>query len=110
VLPASTARPTGSRRRFVEYLEEQQPLLAGLIQSYYGVGHGLHTLYRRVVGLGTAAILVGAVLYFVLIDPRDASRFVPAGVPFEVVHWALLAVLIVIIVVLIGHVRRFVSR
>jgi predicted unusual protein kinase regulating ubiquinone biosynthesis (AarF/ABC1/UbiB family) len=95
---------------FVEYLEDQQPLLAGLIQSYYGVGHGLHTLYRRVVGLGTAAILVGAVLYFVLIDPKDASRFVPAGFPFELVHWALLALLIVIIAVLISHVRRFVDR
>ncbi|MBV9359534.1 MAG: hypothetical protein JO023_28830, partial [Chloroflexi bacterium] len=81
-----------------------------LIQSYYGVGHGLHTLYRRVVGLGTAAILVGAVLYFVLVDPRDASRFVPSSVPFEFVHLALLALLILIIMVLISHVRRFVHR
>ena len=95
---------------FVEYLEEQQPLLAGLIQSYYGVGHGLHTLYRRVVGLGTAAILVGAILYFVLVDPRDASRFVPSSVPFAFVHWVLLGVLIVIILVLISHVRGFVDR
>ncbi len=60
--------------------------------------------------LGTSALVVGAVLYFVLIDPNDASRFVPAGLPFELVHWVLLALLIVIIVVLISQVRRFVDR
>ena len=95
---------------FVEYLEAQQPLLAGLIQSYYGVGHGLHTLYRRVVALGTSALVVGAVLYVVLADPDDARRVTPAIVPFELVHVVLLGLLILIVAALISQVQRFVSR
>jgi hypothetical protein len=30
-------------------------------------------LYRRAVAIGTSALVLGTVLYFVLIDPRDAS-------------------------------------
>jgi ubiquinone biosynthesis protein len=92
---------------FVEFLEEQQPLLATLTGTFYGAQHGVQTLRRWAIALGVAILGVGAALYFVLADPTDARTMTPSQVPFEWVHPMLLAVLIVLILALLGVFRQF---
>jgi ubiquinone biosynthesis protein len=91
---------------FVEFLEAQQPLLASLTGSYLGARRGLQTLRRWAIGLGVAALAVGAALYFVLVDPTDARAMTPSQVPLELVHLLLLAVLLVLILGLLEIFRR----
>jgi predicted unusual protein kinase regulating ubiquinone biosynthesis (AarF/ABC1/UbiB family) len=95
---------------FVEFLEAQQPMLAGLIDTYHGAQRGLHALRRRAIGLGMATLVVGAALYLVLADPTDARAMTPAQVPFDWVHPILLAILVVLIVALVDNFRQFGRR
>jgi ubiquinone biosynthesis protein len=91
---------------FVEFLEEQQPLLASLTDLARGVPLRLQTLRRRAIGLGVAALAVGAALYFVLAEPDMARSATPPVFPFELVRPILLTVLIVLILGVADHVRR----
>jgi len=98
---------------FVEYLEEQQPLIASLAGSYFGVQHSLQTLKNRAIGIGLAILLVGALLYFVLADPgtaRDAYSLAPPLIPFESIHIILVGAIVVLTLMFLVNARGLVSR
>jgi predicted unusual protein kinase regulating ubiquinone biosynthesis (AarF/ABC1/UbiB family) len=95
---------------FVEFFEEQQPVIAQLIGVYTGVSARLATLKRRAIGVGLAILVVGAMLYFVLIDPDDARNITPSFLSFDLVHIMLLGLLILLTLVLIDLMRRMTSR
>ena len=101
----ATAR-LGRAVEFVEFFEVQQPLLASLTGSYWTARRSLQVLRRWAIRLGLAVLAVGAMLYFVLVDPHDARSILPAAIPFEWVHPALLIILILLILALIGVLRK----
>jgi predicted unusual protein kinase regulating ubiquinone biosynthesis (AarF/ABC1/UbiB family) len=90
---------------FVEFLEEQQPSIAAASGSLLGFRSRARDAGRRLVGLGLSALIVGALLYVVLVDPTDTEAMLPDWVPYAGVHYGLLVLLVVIVVVLIAHVR-----
>jgi ubiquinone biosynthesis protein len=92
---------------FVEFLQAQQPLLAALTGTFYGVQNRLQALRRRAIGLGVAVLAIGVGLYFVLADPTDARALTPPQIPFEWVHLILLAILIMLIVAVVENFRQF---
>jgi hypothetical protein len=98
---------------FVEFLEQQQPLIASLAGSYFGVQRTLQTLRNRAIGIGVAILLVGALLYFVLADPdiaRSAYSYAPSFIPFETIHLILAGLMLVLTVMFVANARRLVSR
>ncbi len=91
---------------FVEFLEEQQPLLATLAGLAHGVPQSLARLKRQAIFLGSAALAVAAALYFVLAFPEEAQRLTPPGVSLGVVHPVLLITLLGLIALLVDRVSR----
>jgi hypothetical protein len=91
---------------FLEFLEDQEPLLRAASTSFLGVQGRLRAVRRRLIQLGVAALLVGAGLYLVMADPDGARRWLPNGVPYTFVHVGLLAALIVLVVAIVMHMRR----
>ena len=57
--------------------------------------------------LGLSILIVGAGLYVVLADPDGTRRVLPADVPYPMVHYGLLVVLVFLILSLISNVRNF---
>jgi hypothetical protein len=51
-------------------------------------------------------LLVGGALYFVLADPDDTRRMLPAGVDYSWVHYGLLILLVLLIARLVLHMRK----
>jgi predicted unusual protein kinase regulating ubiquinone biosynthesis (AarF/ABC1/UbiB family) len=94
---------------FLEFVEEQQPLLATLSGLAHGVTRSLTGLKRRAITLGVAVLAVGAALYVTLARPDVARQVTPREVPFDLVHPALLVILIGLIVALWDQVRRLSS-
>ena len=92
---------------FVEYLEEQQPLIATLAATVFGVQRRVQGIKRLAIVLGLAVLAVGAVLYFTLADPERARSVTPSAVPFEWVHLILLGILVALIVAFVQNLRRF---
>jgi predicted unusual protein kinase regulating ubiquinone biosynthesis (AarF/ABC1/UbiB family) len=95
---------------FVEFLEEQQPLIASLAGTYFGFQRQIESIRRRAISLGIMVVLVGAGLYFVLADPDNARRVMPDIIPFEFVHLILLGVLLLFLGWFIQTVRQLASR
>jgi predicted unusual protein kinase regulating ubiquinone biosynthesis (AarF/ABC1/UbiB family) len=91
---------------FVEFLEEQQPLLSTLTGFAQGVPSSLRALKRRAIALGVAVLVVGAGLYMVLADPTDVRRVMPPQIDFDLLHPILLGLLILLIIMLWDQVRR----
>jgi predicted unusual protein kinase regulating ubiquinone biosynthesis (AarF/ABC1/UbiB family) len=92
--------------QLVELLEAQEPLIAAAGSAYFGVRRRLHAIRRRVIGLGVAALVVGAALYVVLANPQGTQDVLPREVSYTWVHFGLLAVLVLLLLTLIAHVRR----
>jgi predicted unusual protein kinase regulating ubiquinone biosynthesis (AarF/ABC1/UbiB family) len=95
---------------FVEFLEQQQPLIASLAGSYFGVQRTLQTLRRRLIVIGGAILLIGALLYFVLADPGTAREYAPSIIPFESMHLVLAAILILLTLAFVQNLRSLASR
>jgi predicted unusual protein kinase regulating ubiquinone biosynthesis (AarF/ABC1/UbiB family) len=95
---------------FVEYLEEQQPLIASLAGSYFGFQRTVSTLRNRAIAIGVCILLVGALLYFVLADPGDARSFAPSWIDFESLHIVLVAVMVLLTVLFVQNARKLTER
>lgn len=91
---------------FLEFVEEQEPVLRAASESLSGVRGRLHAYRRRLIRLGVATLLAAGLLYVVLADPSGTRRVLPAGVPYEGVHLGLLLVVVVLVVALISQLRR----
>jgi ubiquinone biosynthesis protein len=92
---------------FVEYIEGQEPVITAGVDALFGIRARVRRARRRVTMLGLSILIVGAGLYFVLADPDDARRMLPADVPYPLVHYGLLVVLVFLILSLISNVRTF---
>ena len=91
---------------FVEFLEAQEPLIAAAEGALFGAQRRIKAVGRRVMALAVTALLVGGALYFVLADPDQTRAVLPSQVPYTLVHVALLAVLILLILSLVIHGRQ----
>jgi predicted unusual protein kinase regulating ubiquinone biosynthesis (AarF/ABC1/UbiB family) len=96
----------GRTLEFLDFVEEQQPLLASLIGVAHGSSLKLQALYRKAVWLGVAILVVGGMLYFVLADPGPVRDTIGRVIPFDLMHPALLVVLVLLTIALIDNVRR----
>ncbi|HYC06817.1 MAG TPA: AarF/UbiB family protein, partial [Candidatus Binatia bacterium] len=90
---------------FVEFLEAQEPAITEASNSLFGFRRRIRDARRRLVSLGISVLVVGALLYLVLVFPDDTRRMLPAGMQYTWVHLGLLAVLVLLIVTLVRHVR-----
>ena len=90
---------------FVEFLEAQEPVIVEAQNSLFGFQRRIRNARRRLVSLGVSVLLVGAALYLVLAFPDDTRRLIPRDMPYPVLHYGLLALLVVLVVVLIQHLR-----
>ena len=61
---------------------------------------------QRLIGFGTAVLVVGALLYLVLVFPDDTRRILPREVDYTWLQLGILAVLLVLIVNLVRNMRR----
>ena len=57
------------------------------------------------MSLGAAILVVGATLYFVLADPDDTKKIIPSDLPYPLLHYGLLTILVILILVLVSHMR-----
>ena len=90
---------------FVEFVEAQEPFIAEAQSSLFGFRRRIRNARRRLVSLGVSVLVVGALLYFVLADPDDTRRLLPRGMEYGWVHAGLVALLLVLIVSLVAHMR-----
>jgi hypothetical protein len=92
---------------FLEFVEEQEPILRSASESLSGVRGRVQVYRRRLVRLGIATLVAATLLYVVLADPSGTRAMLPAGMPYEWAHLGLLAVVIVLIVAIVAQLRRF---
>jgi ubiquinone biosynthesis protein len=95
---------------FVEFIEAQEPLITEATNTLFGIRLRMRNARRTLINLGISVLLVAGALYFVLADPHDASAVLPRDMPLSWVHVTLLGLLIILIMVMINHVRRFGSE
>jgi hypothetical protein len=91
---------------FVEFLEDQEPLLRAATGSFLTVQGRLRSARRRLVQLGVATLVVFVGLYLVMADPDGTQAWLPSGIPYSFVHLALLTILVVLVVAIVAHMRR----
>jgi ubiquinone biosynthesis protein len=90
---------------FVEFLEAQEPVIVEAQNSLFGFRRRIRNVRRRLVSLGVAVLVVGGALYFVLADPDGTRRIIPSDLPYPLLHYGLLTILVVLIVVLVANMR-----
>jgi ubiquinone biosynthesis protein len=92
---------------FVEFVEDQEPLLRAATESLAGFPGRLHALRRRLIRLGAATLIAAALLYAVLADPSGTRAILPRGLPYEVVHVVLLVLVVLLVAALVAQLRRY---
>lgn len=90
---------------FVEFLEGQEGFIVEAQSTLFGFRNRLANAKRRLISLGVAVLVVGAVLYFVVAYPDDTKRIIPSDMPYPLLHYGLLTILIILIIVLVSNVR-----
>jgi predicted unusual protein kinase regulating ubiquinone biosynthesis (AarF/ABC1/UbiB family) len=90
---------------FVEFLEAQEPVIIEAQSSLFGFRRRIHNARRRLVSLGMAVLVAGALLYLVLVFPDDTRRILPKEMPYTWVHVGLLTLLVFLILTLVRHLR-----
>jgi len=90
---------------FVEFLEAQEPVIVEAQNSLFGFRRRIRNIRRRLVSLGLAILVVGGALYFVLADPDDTKKVIPSDLPYPLLHYGLLTILVILIVVLVSNMR-----
>src|SRR5205823_707514 len=75
---------------FVEFLEAQQPFIEAAGGSLRSIEGRVKSAGRRLVALGTTALVATVALYFVLVDPSDTQAMLPRQVPYSMLHTGLL--------------------
>ena len=90
---------------FVEFLEGQEGFIVEAQSTLFGFRNRLANAKRRLISLGVAVLVVGAVLYFVVAYPDDTRRIIPSDMPYPMLHYGLLTILIILIIVLVSNVR-----
>ena len=63
--------------RFFEFIESQESFIVEAQSTLLGFRRRMQAVRRRLVQLGVAVLVVGAVLYFVLREPDETRRMLP---------------------------------
>jgi ubiquinone biosynthesis protein len=95
---------------FVEFVEDQEPLLRASTEYLAGFQGRLHGLRRRLIRLGAATLVAAGLLYAVLADPSGTRAILPQGMPYEWVHVGLLVLVVVLVAALVSQLRRYGRR
>jgi predicted unusual protein kinase regulating ubiquinone biosynthesis (AarF/ABC1/UbiB family) len=95
---------------FLEFIEAQEPVITEATSMLFGYRNRIRRVKQRLIGFGTAVLVVGAVLYLVLVFPDDTRRMLPSGMDYTWVQLGLLAVLLILIVNLIRNMRSIGSE
>ena len=92
--------------RFLEFIEAQEPFIVEAQSTLLGFRRRMQAVRRRLVQLGVAVLVIGAVLYFVLREPDETRRMLPGGVDYDWVQYGLLVVLLLLIGRIVFDMRR----
>ena len=66
----------------------------------------MQAVRRRLVQLGVAVLVIGAVLYFVLREPDETRRMLPGGVDYDLVQYGLVVLLLLLVARIVLHMRK----
>ena len=90
---------------FLEFIEAQEPVITDVTNLLFGYRNRIRRIKSRLIGLGTAVLVVGGLLYLVLVYPDDTRRILPKDMDYTWFQLGILAVLLVLIVNLIRDMR-----
>ena len=62
---------------FLEFIEAQEPVIIEVTNLLFGYRNRIRRIKSRLIGLGTAVLVVGGLLYLVLVYPDDTRRILP---------------------------------
>ena len=62
---------------FLEFIEAQEPVITEATNMLFGYRNRIRRVKARLIGLGTAVLVVGGLLYLVLVFPDDTRRIMP---------------------------------
>jgi hypothetical protein len=66
----------------------------------------MKTFKRRLVSLGIAVVVVGGFLYVVLAFRDETKQMLPRELPYPVLQYGLLALLVVLVLGIVQNMRR----
>ncbi len=89
---------------FLEFVESMEPVITEAQGSLFGFRRRIQHARRRLVSLAGSVLVAGALLYVVLAYPDDTRRMLPSDM-YGGVHYGLLALVVVLIVLLVRHMR-----
>jgi hypothetical protein len=90
---------------FLEFVEAQEPVITEATSTLFGYRNRIRRVKQRLIGFGTAVLLVGGLLYLVLVFPDDTRRIMPRELDYTWLQLGILAVLLVLIVNLVRNMR-----
>jgi ubiquinone biosynthesis protein len=90
---------------FLEFVEGQEAVLTEVTGSLLGYRNRIRRVTRRIISIGGAVLVVGAVLYLVLVFPDDTRRVLPKEMDYTWFQLGILALLLFLIVNFIRNMR-----
>jgi ubiquinone biosynthesis protein len=90
---------------FMEFIEAQEPVITEATSMLFGYRNRIRRVKQRLIGFGTAVLVVGGLLYLVLVFPDDTRQVLPREVDYTWFQLGLLAVLLVLIFNLVRNMR-----
>ena len=90
---------------FLEFIEAQEPVITEATSTLFGYRNRIRRVKARLIGFGTAVLVVGGLLYLVLVFPDDTRRMLPREMDYTWFQLGILAVLLVLIFNLIRNMR-----
>jgi len=90
---------------FMEFIEAQEPVITEATSMLFGYRNRIRRVKQRLIGFGTAVLVVGGLLYLVLVFPDNTRQMLPTEVDYTWFQLGLLAVLLVLIVNLVRNMR-----
>ena len=90
---------------FLEFVEGQEAVLTEVTGSLLGYRNRIRRVTRRIVGIGGAVLVVGAVLYLVLAFRDETRQMLPKEIDYTLFQLGILSLLLVLIFNLIRNMR-----
>jgi predicted unusual protein kinase regulating ubiquinone biosynthesis (AarF/ABC1/UbiB family) len=91
---------------FVEFAESMEPVIVEATDTVLGFRRRMRTFKRRLVSLGIGVLLVGGALYVVLAFRDETEQMLPRELPYPLLHYGLLALLVLLTVGIVQNMRR----
>jgi ubiquinone biosynthesis protein len=91
---------------FVEFAESMEPVIVEATDTVLGFRRRMKTFKRRLVSLGLAVVVVGGALYVVLAYRDETQQMLPRDVPYPLLHYGLLALLVLLVLAIVQNMRR----